>query len=77
MRSRFMRRAFGDGFAVGFTSLFAIFLPDAPRYSYRHYDSVARAWREVGDDLEEAMKAEECRIVEASAGRHDAQPAAR
>jgi len=77
MRSRFMRRAFGDGFAAGFTSPFAVFLPDAPRYSYRHCDSVARAWREVGDDLAEAMKDEERRIVEVSAGRQDARPAAR
>lgn len=60
------KRGLRTGFADGFASPFVLFLGRRHRYAYRHYDGLAIAWQEVGNDLHAAMTAEGVLVDEAN-----------
>ena len=59
--------SFRRGFSGGFTSMFRLVAPHK-RSSYRHYDTVAVSWHEIGALLSEASSIEGRRI-EQQAGK--------
>lgn len=66
MKSWSRKRGLRTGFADGFASPFVLFLGRRHRYAYRHYDGLAIAWQEVGNDLHAAMTAEGVLVDEAN-----------
>ncbi len=56
MRRHIRSPAFREGFADGFSSMFALFARPHYRRIYGSVDTVALAWHEVGEILNESCK---------------------
>lgn len=62
MTNKAKHSALFRGFVAGFTSPFLVFSRRPLHLSYRRYDTMKKAWREVGAELAEATEAEGKRI---------------
>ena len=64
--SRMTRHGVLSGFNAGFTSPFLVFTRRPAKFSYRHTDTVAEAWRLVGEEIAQASEAEGRRVEQAT-----------
>lgn len=62
-------RAFREGFADGFTSMFSFATPKRRFVTYRHHDTVAESWREVGKLLSDSARKEGVRLDKKNSSR--------
>ena len=66
MRRYVRSRAFREGFAGGFTTMFTFISPHKRRATCGRSDTVADAWRDVGALINEAYEAEGKRLGKAT-----------